>query len=90
MQPDLIEYLSQIFWTINKIYIELIYINSYHLMGKTELSLLALLAITAITLYTLGDKHTTNPDFEIWKQKYGKTYSPQEEAYRLSIWLKNL
>ena len=58
---------------------------------RTEVALLTLLAVTAITLYTLNGAHTVqNKDFELWKAKYGKVYSPREEAYRISIWLKNL
>ena len=58
---------------------------------RTEVALLTLFAMTAITLYTLNDAQTVqNKDFELWKAKYGKTYTSREEAYRISIWLKNL
>jgi len=58
---------------------------------RTEVALLTLLAVTAITLYTLNDAHTIqNKDFELWKAKYGKSYTAREESYRISIWLKNL
>ena len=57
---------------------------------RTEVALLTLLAVTAITLYALnGTQAVQNKDFELWKAKYGKIYSVHEEAYRISIWLKN-
>ena len=59
-------------------------------MARTELALVALLAIAAVTLYSLGDRHEGNKEFELWKAKYGKSYAPEEEAYRLAIWLKTL
>lgn len=61
-------------------------------MGKTEVLLLTLLAVAAITLYTFNGENSSveNHEFDAWKLKYNKRYSEKEEAYRLSIWLKNL
>ena len=59
-------------------------------MARTELALVALLAIAAVALYSMGDRHQGNKEFELWKAKYGKSYAPEEEAYRLAIWLKTL
>ncbi|MCB0369388.1 MAG: hypothetical protein KDD45_08035 [Bdellovibrionales bacterium] len=55
------------------------------------MTLLALLAIAAFTLYNFNaEEKVANEEFELWKNKYSKKYSPREEAYRIGIWLKNL
>ena len=65
--------------------------NPIILMAKTQITLLAILAVAAITLYSFHTNQTThNNVFELWKNKYGKSYSSQDEAYRISVWIKNL
>lgn len=60
-----------------------------HIMGKTELALLAVLAVAAITLYSLEvpTQNIENHAFEAWKLKYNKIYHAKEEAYRITVWL---
>lgn len=57
---------------------------------RNELTLLALVALAALTLYSLkAERAQSDLGFEMWKLKFHKRYSPQEEAYRLKVWLSN-
>ena len=57
---------------------------------RNELTLLALVALAALTLYSLkAERGQSDLGFEMWKLKFHKRYSPQEEAYRLKVWLSN-
>ena len=57
-------------------------------MAKSQLALIAVLAIAAVTLYSLHSRSESHhQDFQLWKHKYGKEYSAQDEVYRISVWL---